>query len=276
MPAGRSVYSSVYDKVSEADTDVPSSDDEKQFEDGCLVPPEPLRSEAPHEFAHLGLAPDASCTRHTDALLPCWLALHGRRVAIVQEAPRSLPDPLRRPTACISGKPLQMPLPVFSVHSGASHCPEDAVVATCMPGPGLSCVELTPLSARVLWTIAAGRLRSKDSAIVSPSFNLSVGRPLPFRLVLQAKMKSGKDNFGKAKGVGNIRLKCEAPLEGVPRGTRLEFSVCVGDQLWRGPVSTDLACEGVAGLPVEQQHWNFRAGIDAPSQTFTVGLHAVW
>lgn len=147
------------------------------------------------------------------------------------------------------------------------------------PRPQLSCVQCTATSAKVVWTVDARKLYSKDRALVSPSFALPMGCPVPLRLVVQAKTKSqqtGGEQFGKAKGVGSVLLKCEAVAEDVLGDACLDFSICVGDQAWRGPVLADLACDGVFGLPPRRQNWNFRSAVDAASNTFAVSLYAEW
>merc|ERR1719491_1158283 len=96
----------------------------------------------------------------------------------------------------------------------------------------------------IVWTMDAKRLFSKDRLFVSPAFEFHHGRPVPFKIILQAKKKSqsrGGETFCRARGVGSVQLKCEASSDDLPAHTMLSFRVAVGQDAWRGPVTHDFA-----------------------------------
>uniref|UniRef100_A0A7S4QUA4 Uncharacterized protein n=1 Tax=Alexandrium monilatum TaxID=311494 RepID=A0A7S4QUA4_9DINO len=129
----------------------------------------------------------------------------------------------------------------------------------------------------VSWTVDAKKLQSKDQVIVSPRFEVRIGkRPVPFKMMMCPKTVSdrrGGHCFKKAKGVGSIQLKCEAGGNLLPR--RLTFRLSVGQEPPRGPVVHDFVQEGVAQLPEEQRQWDLARAVDGAQQTLTVELEAL-
>merc|ERR1712183_42901 len=98
---------------------------------------------------------------------------------------------------------------------------------------------------KVSWAVDVKRLQSKHHRmLVSPPFDLPLGRPVPFRLMVQPKeMFKGGDSFAKARGFGSIQLKCEDALmeDTLLRHTALTFRFAVGQVPWRGDVRHDFA-----------------------------------
>jgi len=129
---------------------------------------------------------------------------------------------------------------------------------------------------KITWVVDAKRLQTKDRMLVSPAFELPMGRPIPFRLMVQPKDVShgkGGESFAKARGFGSIQLKCEeAFMEHVAGPTVLAFRLAVGTATWRGPVRHDFAAASAMGLPVGRHIWNFRTAVDSVSQTVTILL----
>merc|ERR1712214_195973 len=106
---------------------------------------------------------------------------------------------------------------------------------------------------------------------VSPVFELPMGRPVSFRMMLEPRdtcQNGGIKSFSKARGFGIIKLKCEEALAEVEK-TALTFKLSAVGAAWRGPVRHDFSSASVAGLPSGGEEWNFRSVVDA-SQTFTV------
>lgn len=129
----------------------------------------------------------------------------------------------------------------------------------------------------VTWTIDARKLQTKDNVIVSPSFEIDMVRPIPFRMMLlprEVTDKKGGHCFKKARGAGSVQLKCEADLEDSAFDTTLTFRVSAGGEKQRGPVTHDFARTGVCSLPTKEQLWHFSDFIDATSQTFSIELEA--
>merc|ERR550525_80121 len=98
--------------------------------------------------------------------------------------------------------------------------------------PQLTCTGCSATSAKITWVVDAKRLQSKDRMLVSPAFELPLGRPVPFRLMVQPKSTSGAkggESFEKARGLGSIQLKCEEALtEHAAGSTVVTFRLAVG------------------------------------------------
>jgi len=158
--------------------------------------------------------------------------------------------------------------------SDIKRCVGDPSIVT--PKPQLTCVFCTSTFAKVTWIVDCKRLQSKDRILVSPPFDLPLGKLVPFRLMVQPKEKfKGGDNFAKARGLGSIQLKCEDTLmEEALQRTALTFRLAVGQMPWRAHVRHDFAGASAAGLPAGQQEWNFRKAADPSSQTITISLEA--
>merc|ERR550525_399894 len=142
--------------------------------------------------------------------------------------------------------------------------------------PQLTCTGCSATSAKITWVVDAKRLQSKDRMLVSPAFELPLGRPVPFRLMVQPKTTSaarGRESFAKAHGMGSIQLKCEEALaQDSVETSVVAFSLAVGSASWRGPIRHDFAGASAAGLPAETRAWNFRTAVDSESHTITIQL----
>lgn len=134
---------------------------------------------------------------------------------------------------------------------------------------------------RVWWTVDARKLKSADTAGVSPPFDLLLGRPVTFRLMIRPKTIStarGGASFKKAKGKGTVELRC---LDEVSEGANpvVHFRIGVGNgysvaqpDTLRGPVQHDFAMKSICGLPAGQDEWDFSKAVDEVTQTFVVCL----
>jgi len=139
------------------------------------------------------------------------------------------------------------------------------------PPPGACALAQDADALRLWWTVDARKLRKNERVIVSPLFDLPVGRgaPVPFRLMLFPSRGAG--SFRASRGAGTMLLKCEATAHESPdRGLDLRF--VVGRQTPRGPVRHSFAQSGVCSLPEEQQEWSFARAVDQASQTLGICL----
>jgi len=128
----------------------------------------------------------------------------------------------------------------------------------------------------VQWTVDAKKTRSKDRVVVSSPFMLPLGgQLLPFRMMLVptvvCKTRRGHC-FKKAEGRGSVQLKCDASDLPQDANTRIQYSVRVGGERFRGPKEHDFRQAMVCGLPRDQEDWNFAEAEDVASRTFTVHL----
>jgi len=221
-----------------------------------------------------------------DSSQPCWLVPHGNRCAILQA---QLPSPdLSDVESSPLAPPPGLPLPSegcwqqdrqASVQSGE----QDTSSSSFPPSPAsapltpqLSCTMRTDTIAKVTWVVDARRLQSKDKMLVSPAFELPLGRPVPFRLMLQPKSTSGAkgaESFARARGLASVQLKCEESLKADAAGTSVvAFRVAAGPLSWRGPVRHDFAGTSAASLPSNQRMWDLRTATDSESRTVTIHL----
>jgi hypothetical protein len=115
--------------------------------------------------------------------------------------------------------------------------------------------------------------------VVSPEFLLEVAGqgPLRFKIAIHPTAVVDKFHgrgFKKAKGRGNLELKCESDI---PAGASSEVTFCfrIGRedrmQPRRGPFTHDFSERVCAQLPKNQQEWDFKAAIDE-SGHFVVSL----
>lgn len=132
---------------------------------------------------------------------------------------------------------------------------------------------------QIVWTCDARKLRSQDRQIVSPCFSIQLNSncsEATFRMMLIAKELNsleGSSSFQKTKGRGIVQLKCEADARELPQ-VKFAISTGIGKRLkkQRGPVQHCFAQCAVAGLPREEQEWDFHSVIDYVSKTFVVSL----
>eukprot|EP00927_Polykrikos_kofoidii_P079166 TRINITY_DN75953_c0_g1_i1.p1 TRINITY_DN75953_c0_g1~~TRINITY_DN75953_c0_g1_i1.p1 ORF type:complete len:291 (-),score=27.31 TRINITY_DN75953_c0_g1_i1:218-1018(-) len=122
----------------------------------------------------------------------------------------------------------------------------------------------------VEWTVDARRLNSKNSVIVSPSFEWPVANSTPFKIMLcPIKMSPcrGGVSFSKSRGVGTVQLKCDAC---VPREMGLLNLRCsVGQQSFGRHQSHDFSQCGVFHMP--HAH-DFGDAVNAFTKSFSVKL----
>lgn len=143
-----------------------------------------------------------------------------------------------------------------------------------------SCVQAKtlPNGTGFIWTVDAKKMWSKDRVIVSPPFEILLGWPVPFRMMLWPRAMSKRRDgqcFKTARGVGSVQLKCEAILAEEDAGAVVTFTLAVGQGSVRGPVTHNFVQEGVCGLPKSQQEWNFIEAVDDASQTLSVYLEVL-
>merc|ERR1712100_679814 len=146
---------------------------------------------------------------------------------------------------------------------------------------GLQCTFILSTGAyQVLWTIDARRLKSTDREAVSPSFELSFGQAVPFRIVLHPRCQhDGKGGccFKKSGGKGRVELRCLASVQGLP-SPEVTFRISVGVpgargfQRRRGPVTHNFADRPMGGLPEGQDIWDFSRPTQKPAKTFQVSI----
>lgn len=135
---------------------------------------------------------------------------------------------------------------------------------------------------RVNWTVDGRKLRGNDKQAVSPPFDLSLGThgSVTFKMMLYPKTVAdgrGGASFKKAKGCGYVQLKCEAELTEALAQVNFRLGIGSGDTIQesRGPVCHNFAQSAVAGLPRDQEEWDFMQVLDENSQTFVVTLEIV-
>eukprot|EP00929_Paragymnodinium_shiwhaense_P041258 TRINITY_DN21443_c0_g1_i1.p1 TRINITY_DN21443_c0_g1~~TRINITY_DN21443_c0_g1_i1.p1 ORF type:complete len:302 (-),score=44.75 TRINITY_DN21443_c0_g1_i1:528-1433(-) len=209
---------------------------------------------------------------------PLWLAVDSDdRVQVVQAAKLVSPETLAllcESRSAAATRPSQRTVPkrppgiFFRTPPGLPTQPGRAVTSmTDVPGP-LVC---TPTPARAVsqstftWTIDARKLTSSDKVIVSPRFEFSASRIVPFRVMLCPKdvgYDGGRVSFKKARAIGNVLIKSELDLE-----AKLAFDVKLGDDFAEMTVEHDFSEAGMCKLPGA---WNFMKAVDNKTQTITV------
>lgn len=127
--------------------------------------------------------------------------------------------------------------------------------------------------AHVYWTVNARKIHSKETKVASPRFCIFLpSGPCPFQLMLYAEARSprwGSSGFARARGRGRIELRCGAEL---PSGSgRITFSLSLGEQTPRPPVSHDFSQQSCCGL----RRWDFSSAVDPSTGTFVVHLEIV-
>jgi hypothetical protein len=146
---------------------------------------------------------------------------------------------------------------------------------------GLQCIpNLSTGAYHVSWTIDARRLKSSDREAVSPSFDLSFGQSVPFRIVLHPRCQhDGKGGccFKKSGGKGRVDLRCLASVQGLP-SPEVTFRISVGVPGTRGfqrprdPVTHNFADRPLGGLPEGKDVWDFSRATQKPAKTFQVTI----
>lgn len=125
----------------------------------------------------------------------------------------------------------------------------------------------------VHWAVDARKLDRQDKQVVSGVFTVMLPEhgPTPFKILLYANAGKvdGKKGAGflKVKGCGRVVLKCEAQL---PEScSDIAFRIGLGRdevlQPFRGPVVQNFHEHSCHGLTMEDDEWDFRAGVDENS-----------
>jgi len=134
---------------------------------------------------------------------------------------------------------------------------------------------------RIRWTVDAKKLKTTDREAVSPTFILSCGSPMEFKLVIRPKKIEdcrGGACFRKARGKGTVQLRI---LTGVDETTSptVTFRIAVGSQSHkhrpRGPVRHNFADRPICGLPEGKDEWDFTKTVDEATHTFVVCLEVL-
>jgi len=133
--------------------------------------------------------------------------------------------------------------------------------------------------------VDARKLKVKDKVVVSPAFALSPQMPGTFRMMMHPTTTSdrkGGASFRKAKGKGNVSVKCESSVEEMHHG-HLSVSIQVrspqdgsveisAEEAMRGPVIHNFAYSGICSLPKDEAEWDFAKATDEDTQQFVVVL----
>jgi len=136
---------------------------------------------------------------------------------------------------------------------------------------------------RIRWTVDARKLVSTDREHASPSFDLSFGEPVQFKMIMRPKVinnEKGGCCFKKARGRGKILLRCLNDVESVVKPV-VTFRIAVGSgnpakqAIPRGPVRHDFSESPITGLPEAHQQWDFTKAVDKSKHTFVVCLEVM-
>merc|ERR1712176_1581686 len=100
----------------------------------------------------------------------------------------------------------------------------------------------------VCWYVDAQKLRTNDTLVASPAFELLPG--LSFKLMIKASetgCKKGQTGFRAAKGKGRIQLRCnDVDSSDAPK---VSFSMSTGCEPMKGGLIHDFSNGAVCGLP---------------------------
>lgn len=122
----------------------------------------------------------------------------------------------------------------------------------------------------IRWTVDARKLNSKDNVVVSPSFDLLLAQPTPFKIMLRPKEMSSRKGgqcFQKSRGLGTVLLKCEV---GLPDGdANLTLRSSVGKAHFARNQVHDFSQCGVCSM---LQEWSFSQAVDEATRSFIVKL----
>jgi len=134
---------------------------------------------------------------------------------------------------------------------------------------------------RVRWTVDARKLKTKDREAASPTFELTCGVPMQFKMVIHPRKVEdarGGASFKKAQGRGSVQLRILTGVEASSKAV-VTFRIAVGSPLRqekpRGPVRHDFAERPICGLPAGIEEWDFQKVIDKTTQTFVVCLEVL-
>jgi hypothetical protein len=120
----------------------------------------------------------------------------------------------------------------------------------------------------IRWTVDARKLNSKDNVVVSPSFDLLLAQPTPFKIMLRPKEMSsrkGGHSFQKSRGLGIVLLKCEV---GLPDGfANLTLRSSVGRAPFARNQVHDFSQSGVCSM---SQEWSFSQAVNEATRSFIV------
>jgi len=129
---------------------------------------------------------------------------------------------------------------------------------------------------QVLWTVSAKTLKSSAREVVSPAFDLSFSRRVPFKMFIRPSCghEQRGGGFKQAKGKGTVEVRC-LPSVSASEKPVVTFRIAVGssgDDPARGPIHHDFSQRLICGLPAHQAEWDFTKHVDSESKTFVVCL----
>uniref|UniRef100_A0A7S0FRD3 Uncharacterized protein n=1 Tax=Pyrodinium bahamense TaxID=73915 RepID=A0A7S0FRD3_9DINO len=135
---------------------------------------------------------------------------------------------------------------------------------------------------RIRWTVDARKLKSTDREAASPTFELSCGCPMEFKMVIHPKKVEdtrGGASFKKAQGRGTVQLRMLTGADSSSNAV-VTFRIAVGSatskqQHPRGPVRHDFSERPICGLPEGKDEWDFQKSVDKATQTFVVCLEVL-
>lgn len=133
---------------------------------------------------------------------------------------------------------------------------------------------------RIRWTVDARKLKSSDREAVSPTFEVSCGGLLKFRMVLKPKAmgnQKGDACFKKSRSKGYVELRCVTELESELHAKpilmfRLQVASAKRTEPFRGPLRHNFADRAICGLPEGQDEWDFGKVVDHSNNTFGIVL----
>jgi len=133
---------------------------------------------------------------------------------------------------------------------------------------------------RIRWTVDARKLKSSDREAVSPTFEVSCGGMLKFKMVLKPKVmdsQKGGACFKKSRNKGYVELRCVTELESETHVKpiltfRLQVGSAKRSEAFRGPLRHNFAERAICGLPEGQDEWDFGKVVDHSNNTFGIVL----
>jgi len=137
---------------------------------------------------------------------------------------------------------------------------------------------------RFRWTVDSRKLKSSDREAVSPTFEVSCGDIIHFKMVLKPKVmdsQKGGACFKRSRNKGYIELRCVTDLEQAgptvkPTLTfRLQVASARRQEHFRGPVRHNFADRAICGLPEGQDEWDFGKVVDHNNSTFGIVLEVL-
>jgi len=134
---------------------------------------------------------------------------------------------------------------------------------------------------RIRWNVDARKLKSTDREAVSPTFEVSCGATVKFKMVLKPRVRTndkGGACFAKSGRKGYVELRCVSDLEKEGAAVRpiltfrLQIASARRTEPFRGPVRHNFADRALCGLPDGQDEWDFGKVVDNTKNEFGVVL----